>query len=283
MMQHKLLHPRRLFALFKILVFIALFVNLWLFAHEDFRSAMVRFPQGGTGLESLIEVYAQTIDTASWLLLLFLFELETSYLPDAYLRRRRVKWSLHGLRGVGALVVLNSVVGYMDKYETYLAATTLQQSACELWREGWSLLNGLDEFLPLTAENCQSITGTALGMPELRAVASAEVISAAQHLALLDVVNAVGWVLVVVLLELDVRLQMRGLLNGWILRTSTGLKSVTYVTLLAAAVYWGMRGSFVDFWDAFLWLVAFVFIEMNIFQWQREVRELERLPVVRGP
>jgi hypothetical protein len=37
----------------------------------------------------------------------------------------------------------------------------------------------------------------------------------------------------------------------------------------------------VDFWDAFLWLVAFVFIEMNIFQWQREVRELEQAPVVR--
>ena len=32
---------------------------------------------------------------------------------------------------------------------------------------------------------------------------------------------------------------------------------------------------FLDFWDAFLWLVAFVFIELNVFQW-REEREEQR-------
>jgi hypothetical protein len=29
-------------------------------------------------------------------------------------------------------------------------------------------------------------------------------------------------------------------------------------------------GDFLDFWDAFIWLVAFFFIEMNLFQWQEE-------------
>ena len=28
--------------------------------------------------------------------------------------------------------------------------------------------------------------------------------------------------------------------------------------------------------DAFLWLVAFIFIEMNIFKWHEEVEEAER-------
>jgi hypothetical protein len=32
-------------------------------------------------------------------------------------------------------------------------------------------------------------------------------------------------------------------------------------------------GDFLDFWDAFLWLVAFIFIEMNIFTWHSEVEE----------
>jgi hypothetical protein len=31
-----------------------------------------------------------------------------------------------------------------------------------------------------------------------------------------------------------------------------------------------MKGDFIDFWDAFLWLVAFVFIELNIFNWNQE-------------
>ena len=47
-------------------------------------------------------------------------------------------------------------------------------------------------------------------------------------------------------------------------------------------MYWGFVGDFLDFWDAFLWLVAFVFIELNIFQWQVETEELGRAPVVKA-
>ena len=46
------------------------------------------------------------------------------------------------------------------------------------------------------------------------------------------------------------------------------MKFVLYSTLLLAAIYWGFKGGFLDFWDAFLWLVAFVFIEMNVFEWR---------------
>lgn len=44
-------------------------------------------------------------------------------------------------------------------------------------------------------------------------------------------------------------------------------KQVRFVfALLLAAIYWGIKGDFVDFWDAFLWLVAFIFIELNVFE-----------------
>jgi hypothetical protein len=36
------------------------------------------------------------------------------------------------------------------------------------------------------------------------------------------------------------------------------------------AIYWGFDGDFVDFWDAFLWLVAFFFIELNVVEWRHE-------------
>ena len=39
------------------------------------------------------------------------------------------------------------------------------------------------------------------------------------------------------------------------------------------AAYWGFEGTFLDFWDAFLWLVAFIFIELNIFQWHEEAED----------
>jgi hypothetical protein len=72
------------------------------------------------------------------------------------------------------------------------------------------------------------------------------------------------------MLEVDVWLQLQGQLQGRILAISKWIKMVLYSILFAAAVYWGLLGDFLDFWDAFLWLVAFVFIEMNIFKWREE-------------
>jgi hypothetical protein len=213
---------------------------VWLFFAEDWRASVVLL-DAGSGLRRYIEVYAQTIDTVAWVLLLALFELETSVLPDSTLRRRRVQWTLHGIRGVCALVILNSLAGYAGRFLGYL------------------------DVEPLPA-----------------IVASAAVLAEAQHPALLDAVNAAAWILVVLLLEAEVRLQVRGALGGMLLRPGTALKSVVYAVLLCAAVYWGFVGDFLDFWDAFLWLLAFVFIELNIFQWQEESKQLGRAPLVRA-
>jgi hypothetical protein len=43
-----------------------------------------------------------------------------------------------------------------------------------------------------------------------------------------------------------------------------------YSLLFAAAAYWGLHGDFLDFWDSFLWLIAFVFIERNLFHRQAQ-------------
>jgi hypothetical protein len=85
----------------------------------------------------------------------------------------------------------------------------------------------------------------------------------------LDVVNSAVWLLVVLVLELDVRLQARGRWQDATLMASNALKPALYTLLLLAAIYWGIKGDFVDFWDAFLWLLAFVFIELNLFGWRR--------------
>ena len=43
-------------------------------------------------------------------------------------------------------------------------------------------------------------------------------------------------------------------------------------TLLVCAIYWGYAGTFLDFWDAFLWLLAFALIELNVLEWQAETK-----------
>ncbi|MDH4055455.1 MAG: hypothetical protein OEV58_08765, partial [Gammaproteobacteria bacterium] len=96
-------------------------------------------------------------------------------------------------------------------------------------------------------------------------------------LAWVDVINAAVWLLVVVVLEIDVRLQEHDRLKGTALRISNAAKFVLYGMLLLAAIYWGIKGDFIDFWDAFLWLVAFAFIELNVFEWLHETNESEAL------
>ena len=72
------------------------------------------------------------------------------------------------------------------------------------------------------------------------------------------------------MLEVDVRLQLRGIFTGRLLAINKVLKALLYSILFVAAIYWGLKGDFLDFWDAFLWLFAFLFIELNIFDWQAE-------------
>ena len=92
-------------------------------------------------------------------------------------------------------------------------------------------------------------------------------------LAWLDVINAAVWLFVVIVLEIDVRLQEGNRYEGAALYASNAIKFVLYSVLLIAAVYWGFNGDFVDFWDAFLWLVAFAFIELNVLEWHQEALE----------
>ncbi len=102
----------------------------------------------------------------------------------------------------------------------------------------------------------------------MRAIVDQPGIQSLRGLAWIDVINSGVWLLVVLVLEIDVRLQEHNRLEGPALHISTFLKFVLYSTLLFAAVYWGIEGDFLDFWDAFLWLVAFVFIELNVFEWR---------------
>ena len=92
-------------------------------------------------------------------------------------------------------------------------------------------------------------------------------------LAWVDVINSAVWLLVVIVLEIDVRLQERHRYEGAVLYASNAIKFGLYALLFLAAIYWGFNGDFVDFWDAFLWLVAFIFIELNVFEWHQEEHE----------
>jgi len=279
------INSNRLFQLFKYAVYALLAFNVYVFWSEEVLAAAVQFPNG-VDLLDLIDAYAATIDTAAWVVLLLMFELETYVLEDHHYVPK-VTWTLHVVRVLCYTFIVYAFYGYIVNLMFLYLSTPLNgvSDLCTLAVDGWSYAIDLDEYTQLTASNCHTFSdaGSFMRFDGMLAVVDANGFAAIKNLARIDVINAAVWLLVVLVLEIDVWLQERSRLEGIALRFSNGAKFVLYGTLLFAAVFWGLKGDFVDFWDAFLWLVAFVFIELNVFEWRQEVNESGTHSDIRTP
>ena len=258
------------FSVFKYLVYAALVANVALFFKEDWEAASHVF-QDGVRFAQIIEGFAPSIDTAAWVILLLLFELETCQLSDEVLKRP-IGLAIRGLRALCYMVIVYAFTGYLGKalgFGLYVPAGAMD--ACALAMKQFALLVELDEYRVLTAGNCAGITGELFVNEQTRTLAEAGALVQAVRLAWVDVVNSGTWLLIIALLELDVRLGVKGLFPGWFEATNLRAKYLLYAVIVGAAGYWGIFGTFLDFWDAFLWIAAFVFIERNVFEWEKEL------------
>ncbi len=132
----------------------------------------------------------------------------------------------------------------------------------------------------------------------VRAVAALAVVAACVGYALeqvwLDFANEMVWLGVIALLELEVRLPQEA--AGWH-RLRRAVAALLYLALIGFMLTWAamgvggadadsasVRAAWLDAWDALLWLVAFVAIELNVFGLApaRPRRALERQPSPRS-
>ena len=263
---------QRVFRLFKYVVYALLCINVYLFFSEE-AAASGQFLAQGITWANFIQAFSATVDTLAWVILLLLFELETAVIPDDRLRGR-LKWVLSGVRGVCYTFIVYSFYGYATKYIAMAQWLPLNVSdACTLLGQGYVMIETLDQYAPVTAETCASMAGQPLlQIADSLIVGNAQQLTSILRLALVDVVNSATWLVIVFWLEVEVMLQLAGRLTPPLMAASKYAKALLYTLLLVCAVYWGVAGDFLDFWDAFLWLVAFVFIEMNLFQWNAETR-----------
>ncbi len=279
--QHLNIDRRTLFQFFKYAIYALLTINVYVFFAAEQIAAQLQFP-GRVAAADLIEAYAASIDTAAWVVLLLMFELETYVLEDRHFTRP-VTWTLHGVRVVCYAFIVYAFYGYIANLtSTYVVSPLAGLSdVCSLAADQWAYAVDLDEYVGITAANCASFSDSAsfFQLGGLPAIVDSDGLSDIQYLAWVDVINAAVWLGIVLILEIDVWLQEHDRFEGIALKISNRLKIVLYSTLLLAAIYWGFKGDFVDFWDAFLWLVAFFFIEMNVVEWRQEaVEEREKLP-----
>lgn len=275
------INSNRLFQLFKYSVYTLLAINIFVFWHEEVLAAAIQFPNG-VPLSLIIGFFPSSIDTAAWVVLLLMFELETYVLEDHHYTPK-VTWSLQGIRVLCYAFIVYAFYGYAVKLDFIYQATPIANVAdlCTLITDGWSYATDLDEYTLLTAANCSSLpaTGEMFRFANMNALVDAAGLQDIRNLAWVDVINAAAWLLVVLVLELDVRLQDDNRYEGLPLRASYAAKLILYPLLILAAIFWGFKGDFVDFWDAFLWIVAFAFIELNIFEWSQESRTTQtRVP-----
>lgn len=269
----KLWDSRTLFAIFKYTIYTLLCCNVFFFFREESSAAAYTF-SGVVGLNRLGEAFAATIDTASWVVMLLMFELETSVLREHRIEGR-LRWALNGVAAVCYALILYSFCGYIVKlYALYGYAPVQLLDPCGLVNGDVALAVDLDEYIALDSTNCRALASAQLYQLDVRPIfAEAASVTAQLWLAWIDVFNAAAWLGVVVVLEADVWCQQRGVKNARYAAFSKLSKVVLYGTLLLAAAYWGFRGDFVDVWDAVLWILAFVFIEMNFFEWQEELAQ----------
>lgn len=265
--------PYRLFQLFKYTIYLLLAWNIYLWFLEDLAAASEMF-HGQIGWGNVVEAFSATIDTLAWVVLLLLFELETAIIPDEKLQGS-LKWLLTGLSLLCYFFIVWSFWGYCVKFGMITAIQPFPVAdICSLVGGEWNFLETLDEYPPLDLVNC-----AAMQSQQIYQVIGTDILTTtdnhalAWRLAVVDIINAGTWLIIVVLLEIEVLLQLREKLTGAMMKTAAWTKGFFYLVLFACAAYWGYDGTFLDFWDAFLWLVAFIFIELNIFQWHEETGE----------
>jgi len=103
----------KIFQLFKYSVYALLTLNIYLFFAIEWAASPHRFADGLIPSD-IIQGFAATIDTAAWVILLLMFELETYVLDDRHFTKR-VTWTLHGLRAFCYIFIVYSFYGYLTK------------------------------------------------------------------------------------------------------------------------------------------------------------------------
>ena len=262
---------KNLFNTIKYLTYGLLAWNGYMFYVDESLASTVTF-SGGLDISEIIKVYSGSLDTTFWILLVILLELETYVIEDHVLKRPVVKWSMIGARTICYAMIVYALYGYIVKmmFQSDMIPFVIA-NACDLVGQNFSILVAIEDYLPLTAENCGTLAGADLyQLNGYQIIAPLGDMNYARNVSWIDVINASTWLGIVAILEVDVWYQLKGGFTGLLLKASKISKIVLYTILFGCAVAWGYTGVLLDFGDAAVWLFAFFFIEMNLFQWQQE-------------
>ncbi|MDG2249791.1 MAG: hypothetical protein P8N11_03015 [Gammaproteobacteria bacterium] len=276
----------------KFVVYVLLLINFAFYIIEDWQIAQFTRANGGTFLQ-WTSAFATPIDELAWFILLFLFELETYVLDDATLTRRRLIL-MHGARYACYVFLAHTVYAYsadIVKLRNVEAVENIS-SLCQMEGGESSFTSNLN-YSEITIENCEELSFASefiyLDPPDYLIVTDAEGFVIETELRIVDLAEAITWLLILFSIEAAVMLQERSIgispSSGFLsslgsvasLKLLNRAKVILYCLLWVAIAYWLFRGHYVWAWDEFVWIAGFVLIENNISGWREETTELDSL------
>jgi hypothetical protein len=260
------------FQIFRYTIYAVLTANLFYYLWEDI--VAFRYLDPGATLGEILEAFAVTIDYVAWMVLIVLFELETDFIPKEKFKGA-LKWVFNGLLVACYVVLVYAFWGYVAALVgSYEFEAFPPEKVCSLANDNYAYVTMDDRVAELTQKNCGTFSDDEVfKSPTDNLVASPAVLAAVIWLGWIDVVNAGVWLLVVLFMEWEVMLELRDALSRRRLIIFKTIKGTLYLILLGDAIYWHIYGAFIDYWDAYLWLLAFVMIDLNIFKWGGEAGE----------
>lgn len=265
----------QLFLLLKYSLYLLVTINAISFIHTDIVAARLTL-KNDFDLQDIQTIFSATIDSVAWLALLLVYELETSVIDDDILNRG-YKWIFYGISGLCYIAIFYAAMGYWNKLQVLLDYSP--SHIVDLCKQSGSisLLTSLDEYLPVSEFNCAGMVAQDLqkinSLPVVFYPNSYKGLDGTIAIAWVDVINASAWLAIVFLIRLDIIVELNGGASRWVFWVSGLAKIVSYLVLIVMAIYWSIYSSFIDGWDAFLWLISFFFIEMNLISWQSENQE----------
>ena len=200
------------FSVFKTAVYLSLTANIGFFFQDEWQAA-THLLRSEVSAASVLEAFAATIDTTAWVVLLLMFELETHQLDDARLTPAVNRWLIL-VRALCYGFIVFAFIGYVMNGFSLLNVVPLSVGALsDLSAYGYQQMVDPDEFLPLTVAGCATsalaTTGTLLVNHDDLWVVTLTDWAEIKRLALVDVSNSATWILIVILLEFEVRIGLR--------------------------------------------------------------------------
>lgn len=264
--------------LIKLVVYALLLINFGLYILDDWRIAQHTLGAGSAILD-WTSAFATTIDESAWFILLLLFELETYVLSDdAFTRGRLIL--MYGLRFICYAFLVHTLFAYANSTYDLSQVTAIEgvTDLCELSGNNLSFASNL-EYTKLDAKNCYDLSQEPeyflIEPPEFLVVTDGEGLVIEKQLVWLDLLEAIVWLFILFSIELNVRLQDRGIAKGTIVSGLTYTKFLLYGLLWGAAAYWIYRGHWMFAWDEFVWIAGFTAIEMNMVEWREEINSTD--------